>query len=160
MPYKWSDAKTDGTLELTLWVHQSLTPRGMAIFVLATFALILLPLFGLLGTTLLWALLPFLMIAVGGIWFALNRSYIDQSTREILTVSSALTELRRTNPRKDPLRWDCNTHWVSVNLHPTSGPVPNYVTLQGNDREVEIGAFLSEEERKALYAELIAMFKR
>ena len=160
MPYKWSEAKTDDTRDLTLWVHQSLSPRGMAMFVFLTFALILLPLFGLLGTTLLWALLPFLMIAVGAIWFALNRSCLDQSTREILTISPELTKLTRTNPRKQILQWECNTHWVGVNVHMTSGPVPHYVTLQGNGREVEIGAFLSEEERKALYAVLIAMFMR
>jgi uncharacterized membrane protein len=39
-------------------------------------------------------------------------------------------------------------------MHPKGGPVPNYVTLSGNGREVEIGAFLSEEERKALYDDL------
>ena len=34
------------------------------------------------------------------------------------------------------------------------GPLPNYVTLSGNGREVEIGAFLSEDERKSLFKEL------
>jgi uncharacterized membrane protein len=32
--------------------------------------------------------------------------------------------------------------------------VPFYVTLTGNGRTVEIGAFLSEEERKDLFNEL------
>jgi uncharacterized membrane protein len=36
--------------------------------------------------------------------------------------------------------------------------VPNYVTLSGNGREVEIGAFLSEDERKALYQDLAQTF--
>jgi len=35
--------------------------------------------------------------------------------------------------------------------------MPNYVTMLGNGREVEIGAFLSEEERLALYANLCEM---
>jgi len=39
-------------------------------------------------------------------------------------------------------------------LHPTAGPVPNYLTLQGGPREVELGAFLSEDERVALKAEV------
>jgi uncharacterized membrane protein len=32
--------------------------------------------------------------------------------------------------------------------------VPNYLTLKGEGREVELGAFLSEEERVALHAAL------
>jgi uncharacterized membrane protein len=39
-------------------------------------------------------------------------------------------------------------------MHKHGGPVPNYVTLTGDGREVEIGAFLSEEERIALYGDL------
>jgi uncharacterized membrane protein len=38
--------------------------------------------------------------------------------------------------------------------------VPQYLTLSGNGREVEIGAFLSEEERLALYPELTAALAR
>ena len=43
-------------------------------------------------------------------------------------------------------------------MHETGGPVPHYVTLSGNGREVEIGAFLSEEERVELFSELQARF--
>jgi uncharacterized membrane protein len=32
--------------------------------------------------------------------------------------------------------------------------VPDYVTLTGAGREVEIGAFLTEDERRALFSEL------
>ena len=35
-------------------------------------------------------------------------------------------------------------------MHAHGGPVPHYVTLKGAGREVEIGAFLTEEERRAL----------
>lgn len=156
MPYKWSDADPAETSQLTLWPHQSLPARGMAAFVLATFGMITLPLFGLLGTKLLWALLPFLMLAVGGIWFALNRSHVDQNILETLTITPEHTQLERSNPRSEDQHWECNTYWVQANLHPSEGPVPNYVTLKGNGREVEIGAFLSEEERIVLYGELRA----
>ena len=39
-------------------------------------------------------------------------------------------------------------------MHQQGGPVPWYVTLTGNGRTVEIGAFLSEYERRVLYGEL------
>ena len=43
---------------------------------------------------------------------------------------------------------------MQVRLHQTGGPVPNYLTLKGDGREVELGAFLSEEERLALRDDL------
>ena len=64
------------------------------------------------------------------------------------------TTLTRTNPRKEDQSWQCNTYWVKVTLHQKGGPVPNYITLKGSGREVEVGSFLSEEERIALYGEL------
>jgi uncharacterized membrane protein len=39
-------------------------------------------------------------------------------------------------------------------LHKKGGPVPEYITLAGGPREVELGAFLSEEERVTLAPEL------
>ena len=85
MPYHWSEtSQVDKVQTLTLWPHQSLPPKGLAAFVLATFTMITLPLFGLLGTKLLWGLLPFLMIAVLGVWYALSRSQKDRSILEVL----------------------------------------------------------------------------
>jgi uncharacterized membrane protein len=37
------------------------------------------------------------------------------------------------------------------------GPVENYVTMRGNGRTVEIGAFLSPDERLDLYRELMQL---
>ncbi len=49
---------------------------------------------------------------------------------------------------------NCNRHWTQVSKYDDEGPVPHYVTLRGKGREVEIGAFLSEEERIALFDDL------
>lgn len=155
MPYAWSSDTPEGTETLILWPHQSLPARGMAAFVLATFLMISIPLFGLLGTVLLWALLPFLLIAVLGIWYALSRSHQDRSIVETLTLTEDKVRLVRQAPRRPEQSWDCNRYWTKAHLHDTGGPVPKYVTLSGNSRDVEIGAFLSEEERVSLYDDLI-----
>ena len=55
--------------------------------------------------------------------------------------------------------WDCNIYWARAEMHVQGGPVPHYVTLSGNGRTVEIGRFLSEDERKALYGELSDFLK-
>ncbi|WP_104017625.1 DUF2244 domain-containing protein [Roseovarius nitratireducens] len=156
MPYQWSSPPqgADPDLELQLWPHRSLPRRGFAAFVLATFALITIPLYPLLGTMLLWGLLPFLLLAVGGVWWGLEATYRSARLREVLTITPDELRLVRTNPRGDVQEWACNRYWARVQMHPEGGPVEHYLTLRGGGREVEIGAFLSEDERKVLHGEL------
>ncbi len=153
MPYIWSKTDTQET-ELRLWPHQSLPPSGTAAFVLATFCFTCIPLLGLVGTVLLWALLPFMLSAVGGIWLALSKSHADRSILEVLTLDPSDIRLTRSAPKHNSKTWECNVYWAKITLHTKAGPIPNYVTLSGNGREVEIGAFLSEEERRSLFLEL------
>ena len=155
MPYQWLPATPTET-RLRLWPHQSLPRQGFVWFIGITVTLISVPTLALLGNPALWALLPFVVLAVAGVWFALQRSYRDGAIIEDLTLTPTLVTLTRHGPQGRRQDWQANPHWVRVVLHPTAGPVPNYLTLQGGPREVELGAFLSEEERIALRAEVQA----
>ncbi|MBE1297747.1 DUF2244 domain-containing protein [Phycobacter azelaicus] len=157
MPYNWtSDDITDATStrELHLWPHQSLPPEGYVRFLAVTAVLITVPLFPLLGSFVLWGVLPFLLLALFGMKWALDRSRRDRQILEVLTIGPDEARLERTDLRGGHQSWECNRYWTTVQIHPNEGPVPNYVTLRGGGREVEIGAFLSEDERKALYDDL------
>lgn len=160
MPYRWTTDPDDATQELRLWPHNALSQKGMAAFVLATFTLILIPTLPLLGTVALWGLLPFLLLSVWSISYALRRHRHGRQIIEILTLSKDQARLIRTNPKGDTQKWDCNRYWAEVVKYDDAGPVPQYVTLKGKGREVEIGTFLSEEERVALYDELIRALRR
>lgn len=155
MPYEWIESD-HGTAEaeLHLWPHRSLPKRGFVIFIGCTSALLLLPLLAVLGSPVMWGLLPFLAGAVALTWALLARSYKDGEILEELVLSETQVALTRHDPRRATRHWDANPHWVQVLLHTRNGPVPNYITLRGGAREVEIGAFLSEDERLALYDEL------
>ncbi|AXI54062.1 DUF2244 domain-containing protein [Sulfitobacter sp. JL08] len=156
MPYKWKTPPAPKSAsELQLWPHQSLPPKGFAAFIGATFVLIMIPLFPLIGSVVLWGVLPFLLLAVGGVWLALERSHRNAQILEVLTLSGETAHLVRHNPRGPAQEWDCNIYWAQVEMHKKDGPVPHYVTLRGEGREVEIGAFLSEEERISLYDDLL-----
>ena len=151
MPYRWT---TETELELS--PHRSLSPRGFAGVILLFFALVLVPILAFLGTLALWGLLPFAMLALWGLWWGLRRSYADGAITEHLVLTPDSCHLTRHGPRGAHAEWACNPYWVRVTSHDDTGPVKHYVTLSGNGREVEIGAFLSEEERKRLYPELQA----
>lgn len=153
MPYEWTPAR-DGTRLLRLWPYRSLGPRGFVFFFGITSALIALPVLALVGEPVLWGLLPFVVAAVSAMWWALRRNEKDRQVLEELSLSHDEIALVRQNPRGPVQSWAANPHWVRLNVHASGGPVPHYVTLTGNGREVEIGAFLSEEERVALGSEL------
>lgn len=152
MPTRWSN--TDTKRQATLWPFRSLPRRGFAAIILLAFTLITVPLYGLLGTVFLWGLLPFVLAAVAGLWWALEHSYKTAQVLEQLTITPQTTTLIHQPRKGDILTWECNTYWVRAQLYPTGGPVPNYVTLTGNGREVEIGRFLTEKERQVLIAEI------
>jgi uncharacterized membrane protein len=153
MPYEWLPPR-GGEDRLHLWPHRSLTQRGFVWFIGLTALMIALPLVGILGSPVLWALLPFLLAAIWAIWFALRKNGRDRDIVEDLRMTPNLLRLTRHGPHGQRQEWQANPHWVRLTLHPTGGPVPNYLTLKGDGREVELGAFLSEEERIALHGEL------
>lgn len=153
MPHIWTD-RNEREAELHLWPHNSLPPEGFAAMILGFFLFASIPLYALLGTAVLWGLLPFMLAATGALYYALRRNRRDRQILEVLTLTPDTAQLTRDNPQGPRQEWRSNTYWVRVALHPKGGPVDNYVTLSGNGREVEIGAFLSEDERKLLFGEL------
>ena len=64
MPYRW-DTDADGTRRLLLWRHRSLEPSGFAWVMGLAAAALGLPLLAVVGSPILWGLLPF---AVGALW--------------------------------------------------------------------------------------------
>lgn len=121
-------------------------------FIGATAGAFALPLLAVVGTVALWFLLPFIAATVALVWAMLKRSWTDGQLREDLTLTHDRVSILRTNPRAPAQRWEANPFWVRTVLHPK--PVENYLTLTGGDREVELGRFLSPEERAALHVVL------
>ncbi|SEN95695.1 Uncharacterized membrane protein [Palleronia salina] len=143
-----------------LWPNRSLPRSGFVAFIGFTYVMILLPLLGVLGTPVLWGLLPFMMLALWGIYAAIQRNYRDGETTEELCLWSDHLALRREDRNRPPRLWEANPFWVKVNLIERAGPVPFYLTLSGAGREVEVGAFLSAEERQSLYDDLSRVLKQ
>lgn len=138
---------------LHLSAHNSLTPKGFVTFVGITCALVSLPLLAVLGTVVLWALLPFVLTMLGGLWWALTRSWADKAVTENLTIWTDRVELHHRPGRGTAQSWIANSYWVTPHMHARRGAHRNYITLTGggDSREVELGAFLTEDERRDLF---------
>ena len=157
MPYRWTEAAPDTSgaflQTLTLWPHRSLPKRGFVWFIGVTAAFLCLPILAVLGTGVLWGLLPFMVLTVGGVWVAIQRSYRSGETREELVMDRSRLQIRRNDPGRPERIWQTNSYWVRPVLR--KGPVEAYLTLSDGQREVELGAFLTPDERRSLCDELL-----
>lgn len=155
MPYRWTPLPASAPgWRLEIAPHRSLPPAGFAAFIGITFSLFMVPVLALLGRPLLWVMLPFPMAALALTWILLRRSY-RLKLREDLTITPDMANLTHTGTDGSRQEWHANPFWVRVELDPNGGPVENYLTLHGGPREVEIGSFLSPEERLELRHQLM-----
>ncbi|WBU64425.1 DUF2244 domain-containing protein [Paracoccus aerodenitrificans] len=153
MPYEWHD---EGEARiLRAWPHRSLPRQGFVWFISVTAVLLAFPLMAVLGSAVLWGLLPFLLAAIAAVWFAISHSYRSGTTQEILTLTPQRIAVTRSDPGRPERNWSANPYWIHATLRP--GPVENYLVLTGDHesgREVEFGSFLTPEERDALQLEI------
>ena len=157
MPYEWNDAPRAKTL--TLWPHQSMTAGGFTWFIGATALMLTLPLFAVLGSAVAWVLMAFFLATIAAMWRAIMANRKDRSSLETLRLTDAHIDLTHRPPSGDTKDWHADRYWVSVTLR-DDGPVEKYLTLRGGGREVELGAFLTPDEREALYDELTTLLAK
>jgi len=139
---------------VTLWPHRSLRPAGKrAVLALAAVGLAV-PLLPALGTPVFWGLLPFEAAALGLLWLGLRRSDRDGMLVEELSLWRDEIRVERCEPSGRVLRWRADPYWVRLTLHAEGAKVEDYLTLSGGGREIELGAFLSPDERRNLKAEI------
>src|SRR5690606_16794472 len=128
MPYEWTETAPDDSgavfYRLTARPHRSLPRRGFVWFIAVTAMLMLLPIVAVLGTSALWGLLPFALLAIWGIWTALQKTYRSGEIREVLELSRDRLSLTRHDPDRPPRHWRVNSYWVRAAIR--KGPVEQY----------------------------------
>ncbi len=140
-------------LTLILWPNRSLSRRGFAWVMGIVAAGLALPILPLLGTRAGLGLIPFSAAALLALYVAIRRNYADGRLTEELRLWPDLITVERREPGRATRRWHANPFWVKVRLS-DAAKIEKYLTLEGNGREIELGAFLSPEEREALRHEL------
>ena len=104
-----------------------------------------------------WTVLPFAGFEVIVLGIAFYLCLLRSQIREVVTVNAetVTVEKGRRQPRE---RWECPRAWARVALeHSSIAWYPMRLTIAFQGRQVEIGRFLSDEERSVLADELQQM---
>ncbi len=159
----WRDRRDRPLYAATLWPNRSLSRGGRQVVLGIAAAGLAVPLLPALGTPVFWGLLPFPAAALWMLWFGFRRNQFDGRLIEEVTVWRDEIRVERREPRGQARRWSADPFYARLTVHPEA-KVEQYLTLRssgrGSGREIELGAFLSPEERVMLAAEIEGALSR
>lgn len=151
----WRERNDRPIYEVTLWPNQSLTRPGLSWFMGISAGFLVMPLVAISGTAVFWGLIPFLLLAFWGVWYAIRRNGKNLSMSETLWIWRDEVRVERREANGARLRWQAEPLRVRIQVH-KDAKIEEYLTLSGGGRIIELGAFLSPEERIELAAEIEA----
>ncbi|MFV0475702.1 MAG: DUF2244 domain-containing protein [Pikeienuella sp.] len=144
---------------VTLWPHRSLSPRGFRWLLGVSAAAMALPVLALSATPAAAALAPYAGAAFLALWGLMRLSYRSGRLTEEIRLWPDAIAVERREPKGLIRRWSANPYWVAIDIGDTRD-CESYLTLRGAGRRIELGAFLTPEERVALAGELRARIAR
>ena len=136
-PVYWFDA--------VLHPHRSLSPRGFLILmtVLSAVALSLGLRFFLVGA---WPVMGFMGVDVLAVYIAFKINYRRARLFETVQLTDDRLTVRRVAPNGEEREWQFMPSWVKVRMDDPPG-AKSPLTLSSHGKALEIGSFLTPEER-------------
>lgn len=117
----------------------------------------------MIGGAFFWAgmvlVLPFSGLEVLVLGLAFYHCLLRNARREVVRVDDGRVVIERGRSRMLESR-EFPRAWVRVVLEPGKGWYPSQLKLSSHGRELEIGEFLTEEERASLARDLRAVIRR
>lgn len=101
----------------------------------------------------LWPVLPFAGLELALLGWALWASMRRRHWTQTITVTDRDVEIVLRGRRGED-RFVFSRHWASVKLRRPRGWHPSRLIVESHGRSCEVGGFLTEHERRALYARL------
>lgn len=136
-------------LSLTLWPHRSLDPKAFRWIMIAMACALAVPLIPILGDKALWVVGAFVLLDLALFYGLMKLTYRSGRVRETVTLWPRLLRIERIEPNGEVKSWEANPHWVRIALIQTER-IQDYLVLSASGRDIELGAFLTAEERRSL----------
>ncbi|MEL6979049.1 MAG: DUF2244 domain-containing protein [Pseudomonadota bacterium] len=156
-------ARPEGTddapiLRLTLWPYRSLDPRTLPFIMIATTIALAIPLIPALGSDAVYVLGGFALFDFLLLFGLIALTYRSGRVREIVSLWPDRLRVERIEPNGASKCWEAHPHWVRVDLMETRR-IKDYLVLSASGRSIELGAFLTPGERRALAGQLRDAFR-
>ena len=146
-----SGDKSDPTfLRMRLVPNRSLDSYGTKLVFLVIACGFLLPIIPFIGSPIGVTLTIFSGLTFYLFLTLLQKNFQQGSTFEEILISKRKIKVVHQEKNKEQLTWECNPYWTKVHLDINNPRLKNYLTLAGKGKRIELGAFLSPDERLEL----------
>ena len=143
----WKDTEEPNFLRMRMFPNRSLDSKGTRVV------------FGIIAFGFLLPIIPFIGSPIGttltifsGMTFylfltLLQKNFEQGNTFEEIMISKDKIIVVHQEKNKEKKTWEGNPYWTRVNVDTHNPKLKNYLTLAGSGKYIELGAFLSPDER-------------
>ena len=146
----WGDSSEAQSIKIRLAPNRSLDSYGTkVVFAVIAFGF-LLPIIPFIGSPIGTTLTIFSGLTFYLFLTLLQKNFQQGSTFEEILISKNKIIVVHQEKNKEQMTWECNPYWTKVHLDINNPRLKNYLTLAGKGKRIELGAFLSPDERLEL----------
>ena len=146
----WGNTNEAPFINIRLVPNRSLNSNGTkVVFAVIAFGF-LLPIIPFIGSPVGTTLTIFSGLTFYLFLTLLQKNFQQGSTFEEILISKRKIKVVHQKKNKERLTWECNPYWTKVHLDINNPRLKNYLTLAGKGKRIELGAFLSPDERLEL----------
>ena len=146
----WDNTSEPTFLKMRLAPNRSLDSYGTKVVFAVIACGFLLPIIPFIGSPVGTTLTIFSGLTFYLFLTLLQKNFQQGSTFEEILISKRKIKVVHQEKNKDRLTWECNPYWTKVHLDINNPRLKNYLTLAGKGKRIELGAFLSPDERLEL----------
>ena len=143
----WDNTGEPTFLKMRLVPNRSLDSYGTKVVFAVIACGFLLPIIPFIGSPIGTTLTIFSGLTFYLFLTLLQKNFQQGNTfEEVLILKSKIIVVHKEK-NKEQKTWECNPYWTRVNVDFNNPKLKNYLTLTGNGRHIELGTFLSPDER-------------
>ncbi len=143
----FKDSEEPTFLRMRMFPNRSLDTNGTKVVSGIIACGFLLPIIPFIGSPIGTALTIFSGLTFYLFLTLLQKNFQQGTTFEEILISKHKIIVVHKEKSKEQKTWEGNPYWTRVNIDVYNPKLKNYLTLAGNGRHIELGAFLSPDER-------------